>query len=34
MSLNSTENNNEQQIKIEEMPLSNDNQVDIPMTMS
>jgi len=34
MSLNSTENNNEQQIKIEEMPLSNDNQVDISMTMS
>jgi outer membrane murein-binding lipoprotein Lpp len=44
MSLNLTENyneqqnkiedNNEQQTKIEDIPLSNDDQIDIPMTMS
>jgi outer membrane murein-binding lipoprotein Lpp len=44
MSLNLTENyneqqnkiedNNEQQTKIEDIPVSNDDQIDIPMTMS
>jgi hypothetical protein len=34
MSLNAIENNSEQQIKTEDIPLSNDNQTDIPMNIS
>ncbi len=33
MSLNSTENINEQQIKEEDIPISNDDQTDLPMTI-
>jgi predicted nucleic acid-binding Zn-ribbon protein len=33
MSLNSTETNNEQQTKTEDIPISDDNQTDVPMTV-
>ncbi len=33
MSLNSIETNNEQQTKTEDIPISDDNQTDVPMTV-
>lgn len=32
MSLNSAETNNEQEMKLEEIPVANDIQMDVPMT--